>query len=497
MEDLNRCEAMILDLDGVITDTRKLHTMAWKEILDSYLQQEKYPLFTMEEYDLFLDGKPREEGMKSFFTARKIAVPEIQIQNLSQRKNQRYLQLLKQHGPDVFEDTLQAIKKWKEKGLSVAVISSSKNCQEVLAQAGIEELFDVRVDGSMAREKHLKGKPEPDYFLEAARELGKEASQCMIFEDSIAGVEAGKKGHFGKVIGVSRKSQTDPEILYATGADLVVNTLADLNSLPHALKSWEKVTKKIGNKDLVLFLDFDGTLSEIVACPEQAEILPEIKQILGAISCCFKIAVISGRDRQDVKEKVGLENIFYAGCHGFDISGPGGFHYEVEKVEDTFPMLDEMERIFHELLLPEVLVERKKYSIALHYRNTNEETAKKLKQEVNKIKNRFPRLMMVPGKKIYEFRPAIEWGKGKAIAKLCEVLEVDHQKTMPFYLGDDVTDEDALQEIRDWGLGIKIGEEHLSTNASFWLRDPSEVAEFLKKVKHDYYGAEKKWRSGV
>jgi beta-phosphoglucomutase family hydrolase len=234
--------ACLFDLDGVLTQTAKVHARAWKEMFDGFLRGraeragapfEPFDLVT--DYDEYVDGKPRYDGVRSFLAARGIELPEgtpddppdaETVHGLGNRKNELVLAMMKRDGVQVYEGSVRYVRAVREAGLGRAVVTSSANAGEVLTAAGIDELFDVRIDGVVAARDHLAGKPAPDTFLAAARALGVAPSQAAVFEDALAGVAAGRAGRFGFVVGVDRVGQADA--LRAHGADVVVSDLAEL-----------------------------------------------------------------------------------------------------------------------------------------------------------------------------------------------------------------------------------------------------------------------------
>lgn len=241
---MNKIKAAILDMDGVITKTASIHAKAWKKLFDQYNQQREeqgkpaYEEFSIKkDYNQYLDGKPRYDGVKSFLKAKDIELPwgdpddspqKETICGLGNRKNEFFQAALEEEGVNPFPDTIEKIKEWKSKGLKIAVISSSKNCVPVLQKAGIIDLFDAIVDGRESEKRQIKGKPAPDIFLEAAKDLQVDSQQAIIVEDAISGVQAGQKGDFALVIGMEKDEQKH-EILKANGADKVVSSLKELN----------------------------------------------------------------------------------------------------------------------------------------------------------------------------------------------------------------------------------------------------------------------------
>ena len=235
-------QACLFDLDGVLTQTAKVHAAAWKEMFDGFLRRRSartgeqfVPFDLVDDYDEYVDGKPRYDGVRSFLASRAITLPEGDgadpptaetIAGLGNWKNELVLALLHRDGVEAYEGSVRYVHAVRDAGLHRAVVSSSANCREVLEAAGIEDLFEVRVDGLVAEREHLRGKPEPDTFLAAARALEVPPARAAVFEDALAGVAAGRAGRFGLVVGVDRVGQA--EALRTHGADVVVRDLAEL-----------------------------------------------------------------------------------------------------------------------------------------------------------------------------------------------------------------------------------------------------------------------------
>jgi beta-phosphoglucomutase family hydrolase len=222
--------ACLFDLDGVLTKTAKVHAAAWKEMFDAFLREtqgEKFaPFDEHADYDAYVDGKTREDGVRSFLEARGIRYDDHLVHELGERKNEIVLRMIREQGVEAYEGSVRYLHAARDAGLRRAVVSSSANCHDVLVAAGIEDLLEVRVDGITVRERGLKGKPAPDMFLEGARLLGVEPAQGAVFEDALAGVQAGRAGAFGCVVGVDRVGQA--QALREHGADIVVRDLAEL-----------------------------------------------------------------------------------------------------------------------------------------------------------------------------------------------------------------------------------------------------------------------------
>jgi beta-phosphoglucomutase family hydrolase len=226
-------QACLFDLDGVLTQTAKVHAAAWKQMFDEYLKDkaqreggEFVPFDAHEDYDEFVDGLPRPDGVRSFLRSRGIHPDEQLVQQLGDRKNALVLEIIETQGVQVYDGSVRYVEAAKAAGLSLAVVSSSANTKEVLRSVGLLDRFDAVVDGNDVAQGGLSGKPAPDTFLEGARRLGVAPAQGAVFEDALAGVEAGRAGDFGCVVGVDRVGQA--EALRRHGASMVVPDLAEL-----------------------------------------------------------------------------------------------------------------------------------------------------------------------------------------------------------------------------------------------------------------------------
>jgi beta-phosphoglucomutase family hydrolase len=234
--------ACLFDLDGVLTQTAKVHAAAWKEMFDGYLRERAartdepfVPFDPADDYGEYVDGKPRADGVRSFLASRGIELPEggpddppgtETVAGLGNRKNETVLRMIREEGVDAYEGSVRYVRAAREAGLRRAVVSSSTNCHDVLVAAGIAELFEARIDGAVAERDGLPGKPAPDTFLAGARALDAQPAEAAVFEDALAGVEAGRAGLFGCVVGVDRMDHA--EALREHGADVVVADLAEL-----------------------------------------------------------------------------------------------------------------------------------------------------------------------------------------------------------------------------------------------------------------------------
>lgn len=238
----NQFDAVLFDLDGVLTATAKVHASCWKKMFDEYLQKRTtrlgvpfHPFEVGTDYRLYVDGKPRFDGVRDFLRSRNIELPEgapddppqmETVCGLGNRKNEMINAVIESEGVEVYGGSVALVRHILEKGIKVAIVTSSQNCDTVLKAAGISDYFKVRVDGNIIHDQHLAGKPAPDAFLAAAQTLGVNPKRAVVVEDAISGVQAGRNGGFGLVIGVARKG--DAEELMEHGADVVVKDLGEL-----------------------------------------------------------------------------------------------------------------------------------------------------------------------------------------------------------------------------------------------------------------------------
>jgi beta-phosphoglucomutase family hydrolase len=229
--------ACLFDMDGVLTRTATVHMAAWKRTFDEFLhaREPQAPEFTQLDYNRYVDGKARLDGVRDFLASRGITLPEGSSQDppdaatvnaLGTRKNELLLQELEENGVEVYEGSRRYLRAVKDAGLVTAGVTASANGGQVVAAGGFADLIDTRVDGVVAAREHLRGKPEPDTFLAGARALGVDPARAVVFEDALSGVAAGRAGRFGFVVGVDRVGQADQ--LAAHGADVVVSDLAEL-----------------------------------------------------------------------------------------------------------------------------------------------------------------------------------------------------------------------------------------------------------------------------
>ena len=243
-------KGVILDLDGVVTGTARVHGLAWESMFNDYLKEKAdrddtpfIPFDQEGDYLEYVDGKPRMKGVESFLESRGIQLPfgdyddppnKETVCGLGNRKNKDFQKILRKEGPEVFESTINFIKACRQRRIKVGVASSSRNCKLILELGNIEKYFETRVCGIVSRELNLKGKPDPDIFVVAAKNLGLRPHECVVVEDAISGVQAGKNGNFGLTLGIAREIGSDT--LIKNGADLVVSDMSECPGSEHRMQ---------------------------------------------------------------------------------------------------------------------------------------------------------------------------------------------------------------------------------------------------------------------
>lgn len=258
--------------------------------------------------------------------------------------------------------------------------------------------------------------------------------------------------------------------------------------IPSALEHIHEIARS-GDR-LAVFLDYDGTLTPIVSRPQDAWLSESMRETLRSLAARVPVAILSGRDLDDVRGRMLVDGIVYAGSHGFDIASAGGLRREFGAA--YLPVLGAAEAELREMLddIPGAQLERKHFSVAAHYRNVKENDAFKVAVAVDAVAARHRELRRINGKKVYELLPDIDWDKGKAVLWLLETLDLERGNAPPIYIGDDRTDEDAFRALEKRGVGILVSEQPHATAASYRLKNPEEVECFLKKITERLQSAE-------
>jgi len=496
-----RFDAVLFDLDGVVTHTDALQALAWKGLFDTWLREhapepgEDHSAFDADrDYRRYIAGRPRDKGVKHFLLARGVELPEgapedgpeqDTINGLGQRKNELFMQLIDEQGVDVYGCAVTLLRRLRRAGIKTGCVTASKNCNSIMERAGIRDLFDARVDGHDAEREDLAGKPDPDTLLEVARRLGTSPARTAVLEDSVAGVRAASRGRFGLVIGVDRDGRR--EALAKESADLVFEDLCHIQvaeaETPSLVDDPAALMTRLGSRRPALFLDYDGVLTPIAADPADARLHPELRRLLHQLALAVPLAVISGRDLEDLRRLIGLPRLIYAGSHGFDIRGPD-LRLELPEGVNTLDDLTAAKRALDERLagIEGMQLERKRFAVAVHCRNVPEADRARVDEAVDRLVADFPRLRRTGGKAIIELRPDVDWDKGRAVRWLLAEMGLDGTDALPIYIGDDETDEDAFRELRDDGISILVADQERSSAATWRFADRDQVVHFLQQL---------------
>jgi len=495
-------------MDGVVTDTAAAHAAAWKQLFDEFLRQraerdgcEFIPFDANAEYFEYVDGKPRFDGVQSFLASRGVDLPwgesgegeqQETICGLGNRKDGYFNDWLGNNRVRAFPGTVEFIERLRDAGVKIGIFSSSRNMDAVVSSAGVDRLFDVRVDGRLMSRLGLPGKPDPAILDTEAEKLGLPADRCVVVEDAIAGVEAGRRGDFAFVVGIDRSGHA--QALQEHGADLVVNDLSECrvgadgsfglkmtDDLDPVSVRRDELSRRLGDHGLAVLLDYDGTLTPIVADYRKAFLPDAMRATLEALASRHTVAVVSGRDLADVRRLVGLDTVYYSGSHGFELAGPDDWQHTHGDAAEYLPDLDRAEAELTSALaaVPGHAIERKRFSIAVHYRQVDAERVAEVAAAVDELLEDNSRLVKGLGKKVFEIKPALNWDKGRAVELLLDTLGMSQDDTLAVYIGDDITDEAVFRVLRQPDLSIVIGDDNRVTSADFALEDCDDVRRFL------------------
>jgi trehalose-phosphatase len=389
----------------------------------------------------------------------------------------------------LFGATVDLARKLRGIDVAAAAYSSSPQCQQALKDAGIDDLFGICIDG-VAGERGTVGKPDSAVFLEATNQLGVRPQRCVVVDNSAAGVAAARDSGFALIIGLG--SGADDELTHA-GADIVIADLADvavrtgdrrISELPNALTSYGQLIGITSARESMVFLDYDGTLSPIVADPGSARLVDGAAEALRLVAAACPVAILSGRDLTDIRTRVDAAGIWYAGSHGFELVAPDGTYHENEEASGFVPVLDraadELSRTLAQI--PGVRIEHKRFAVAVHYREVAAEHVGAIVSATHELGQRAG-LRVTSGRMLVELRPDLDWDKGTTLAWIRNQIDPSGDM-LPIYIGDDLTDEDAFGAIKFDGIGIVVAHDEdgdRKTAAHFTLQSPDHVCEFLQR----------------
>lgn len=383
------------------------------------------------------------------------------------------------------------LRRLRNSGIATAVYSATAGCPRPSFQH-IAELVDVALDAG-----DCAGESRSSILHRAATLLNVHPGRCAVIEHDPIGIRSCGAGGFGLVVGLDHGG----EELVSEGADAVIADLAEvtvrsggaaMSTIADALQGYGQLKELMTARQPVLFLDFDGTLAEIVARPESAKLVPGALEALQALTQQCPVAVISGRDLADIRTRVGVGGVWFAGSHGFEILAPDGSLHQNEDAAVSIALLaDAAARLADELRdIAGTVLEHKRFALAVHYRNADPECVDRVTALVRRV-GRAAGLRVTTGRKLVELRPNVDWDKGKTVDWILQHLmaqDVDFPTKLPVFIGDDITDEDAFDAIRIDGLGIVVRHDEggdRPSAAAFSLEDPAAVCEFLQRVATD------------
>lgn len=493
MLERSRYDGVLFVLEELLVRSAELHASAWKEAFDEFLAERAAgtartpePFLPARDYVLHVRGNPTEVAAERLLAARRLTLPlgrpgdgphAATVFGLANRVHRQRLARLRAGSLQVNEAALQFAETLHRSGFRLAAVSLDRHAEELLRAAELAKLFHAWVDGRDVARLHLAVPPAPDLWVEALRRLEVSPQRAAAFVTGAEQVSGARSAGVATVW----DAQADASIFDAFGVVFAATSRPGTAAvLPSALVHVDTIAQ--AGRPTALFLDFDGTLTGITGTPQEASMSDAVRDTVAAIaSRGVPVAVVSGRDLDNLQARVGLSTLYYAGSHGFDIAGPEGLRYEHPEGLAQLPALDAAERFLREQLgdLTGALVERKRFALAAHYRLVAPARVQRVEEAVTAALAMFKGLRASRGKKVIELLPAVEWHKGRAMLWLLERMAPG---AWPVYVGDDQTDEDAFALLRDHGTGIAVQEHPSPTAARFRLAGPHEVALFLDQL---------------
>jgi trehalose-phosphatase len=391
------------------------------------------------------------------------------------------------------ESTQSLVRRLDALGVRTGVYSTGRDSDRELASADIGELFAVCVDRTSTDEPDPPGDVASAVLLAAARRLGARPGRCVVVADNEECVAAGRGAGFGLVVGVCGAEHAEDQLL-RSGADTVVGDVGEvtvravdrrMSTLPDAIASFRQVAGVLSARRPALFFDFDGTLSEIVDDPAAATLVPGAAEALRSLAERYPVAVLSGRDLADIRSRIDIPGLWYAGSHGFEMITPDGSHRENDIAAAAVPNLHRAaDEVAAEVAaIRGVSLERKRFAVAVHFRNAAPEASAAVTAVVHRAGARHG-LKVTAGRKVVELRPAVDWDKGKTLEWIVDHIDTP-EPLLPIFIGDDLTDEDAFDAVLHAGIGIVVCHDEdgdRSTAARFSLPDPGGVRVFIERL---------------
>ena len=393
----------------------------------------------------------------------------------------------------------ERIRKWKSHALKLAVISREESPpRNGVGDIEIDDLMDMQF--SLQETMYGTEKAIETFLSGILDKLGVPAHKSVLISNDPIIFRNTRKKEWAMLIGI-RENGPGRSALLESGCHIVVDGLDCIDiynnsgkephfsqTIPNVFSDHSEMDTLLENRKPVFFFDYDGTLTPIVKDPDSAVLTDETRDLLSQLAQTHRVAVVSGRDMDVLREFIRLDGLIYAGSHGFRISGPDGLHMEHEDAREYVKSMDDTEAKLRESLENEirgVKVERKHYAIAVHYRNAPERAFKQIENTLDQLVENCPDYKIGKGKKVMELKPSLDWHKGRAVNWIMDQLHLsgaeDH---VPVYLGDDITDEDAFRSLADDGIGIIVGDHGQPSAARYRLENVEEVNQFLYRIIH-------------
>lgn len=501
--DPRRHDAVLFDLDGVVADTTDVEFVSWQGVLEEFLKErtaagrEAPPQFREADYREFFDGVADRDGVTAFLTSRGVAIPmgtpadEVldTVHGLANRRERRLSERLKA-GVPVFETTVALVGAVSRAGMRTAVYSTGRHSAQVLEAAGLDDLFPVHVDLTTADGRHLPGAGVVNVLSVAAEMIEAAPERTVVLAGSAAGIESAHAAGFALVVGIDRTGGS--EDLVRAGADMMATDVADVHlrdgdalrsCLPNALAAQSDLISALRGRQPFVCLDFDGTLSRVVADPARAQLVEGAAEALAALAAQCPVAILSGRDLDDIRRRVGVPGIWYAGSHGFEMVSPAGDISAHSAADAAAPQLAAAAQALRRALqgIPGTHVDVNRYRLVVHHRSASPAQVGEVVAATRHVA-RTCGLRAVAGRHAVELTPDLDWDNGLAMDAIRRDLpEVD--RLVSVYVGDDLADEDAFDRTRLTGITVVVRHAqggNRPTAAEFALDSPIEVCDLLR-----------------
>lgn len=491
--DPRRLDAVIFALEGVIVDTIAIRGAVWADFYREHYPDR--PALAERDHARIAAGASPADAVADGLAARGVTLPKGAPSDsptaetawgIAKLLDRGFSDRIAHDGVPVNEATIDLARRVRSAGLGIAVCSAGRHASEILDAAGVGDVFGA---GTTV----VADETDAEALAEAARQLDTDPARTAVVQGSPTALAASRSGGFAVTIGVARAGHE--ELLRRAGADVVVTDVAQIefragtrriSRIPDALTSRHQSAALLRTRRPAVFLDFDGTIAEIVNQPTAATLVEGVATELSRLARHCPVGIISGRDLADVRARVGVPGIWYAGSHGFELVGPDGQHYENEEAAAAEPDLVRVTSTLCDRLrsVPGVLVESKRFAVSVHYRNVDAERVDEVISIACAAVAEEPRLRATGGRKVVEIRPDVDWDKGRALSWVLDHVGASDD-LLPIYVGDDLTDEDAFDAIESSGFGIVVrhGEDGDRRSAArFAVDGPAQVHELLQRI---------------